>query len=121
MKNKLNIAIVGNKDTILGFKALGFKPFDANNTEDALKILYKLKAEQIVVDEKTEETRPAYAIIFITEDLAMNIEKDDYKKLSEGALPAIIPIPGSQGTTGYGIKRIGKMVEQAVGSDIFKE
>ena len=32
--------------------------------------------------------------------------------------PAIIPVPGSKGATGYGLKRIGKMVEQAVGSDI---
>ena len=45
--------------------------------------------------------------------------EEDYKKLGQKALPAIIPVPGSTGATGYGLKRIGKMVEQAVGSDIF--
>jgi len=120
MEERYKIAIVGNKDAILGFKALGLKTYDANGAQEAVKVLYNLKAEQIT-NEKTGETLPAYAIIFITEDLAMDISKDDYKKLSQEALPAIIPVPGTKGTTGYGIKRIGKMVEQAVGSDIFKE
>ena len=120
MEDKYQIAIVGNKDAILGFKALGLKTYNANTTEEAVKVLYKLKSEQLT-NNKTGETLPAYAIIFITEDLAMNITKDDYKKLSQEALPAIIPVPGTKGTTGYGIRRIGKMVEQAVGSDIFKE
>ena len=43
MKNKYSIAIVGNKDTILGFKALGLDTFDANTTEQAVEILYQLK------------------------------------------------------------------------------
>lgn len=120
MKQKYSIAIIGNKEAILGFKALGLKTFNANTTEEAVEILYQLKAEKIM-NEETKEERPAYAIVFITEELAMNIPKDDYKKLSKGALPAIVPVPGSKGATGYGIKRIGKMVEQAVGSDIFKE
>ena len=115
---KHKIAIVGNKETILGFKALGVKEFNANTIEEALKVLYKLKSQEILADEKTAATRPLYAIIFMTEDLASKIPTDDYKKLSKGALPAIIPVPGSKGTTGYGLKRIGKMVEQAVGSDI---
>ncbi len=119
MKEKFKIAIVGNKETILGFKALGLETWNANSTEEAVKTLYELKAKEVKTDEKSEETRPAYAIIFVTEDLYMNVEKDDYKKLNESAMPAMIPVPGSKGTTGYGIKRIGKMVEQAVGSDIF--
>ncbi len=119
-KAKYSIAIVGNKETILGFKALGLKTFNANTPEEATKVLFELKDKR-VEDSSEEDSRPAYAIIFITEDLAMKINKDDYKKLSGSALPAIVPLPGSKGTTGYGITRIGKMVEQAVGSDIFKD
>lgn len=120
MSERYKIAIVGNKDAILGFKALGLETHDANSTEEAVKTLYHLKSKTQQGSEKGDK-EPAYAIIFITEDLAMDINKDDYKKLSQDALPAIIPVPGTKGTTGYGIKRIGKMVEQAVGSDIFKE
>ncbi|MFH1284843.1 MAG: V-type ATP synthase subunit F [Candidatus Peregrinibacteria bacterium] len=121
MAENYSIAIVGNKDTVLGFKGLGLKTFDANTTAEALPILFDLKAEEAIIDKDTGESRPAYAIIFITEDLAAGISKEDYKKLSREALPAIIPVPGSKGTEGYGIKRIGKMVEQAVGSDILKK
>ena len=112
------IAIVGPKDAILGFKALGLKTHDANSTEEAVKLLYTLKSKEFT--NAAGEKKRTYAIIFITEELATGISKDDYAKLSEEALPAIIPVPGTKGTTGYGIKRIGKMVEQAVGSDIFK-
>lgn len=119
MNSRHKIAIIGNKETILGFKALGLKTFYANSTEEAVEILYNLKSEEI--ENEKGEIVPSYAIIFITEDLSMHISKEDYAKLSKGALPAIVPVPGTKGTTGYGIKRIGKMVEQAVGSDIFKE
>lgn len=112
---KHSIAIIGNKDTILGFKALGLHTFDANDSTRATELLFELKAKTTGTD---EHKTPEYAIIFITEDLAMGISKDDYKKLSGSALPAIIPLPGSIGTTGFGLKRIGKMVEQAIGSDI---
>jgi V/A-type H+/Na+-transporting ATPase subunit F len=118
MAEKYQIAMVGNKETILGFNALGLKTFNANSGEEAIKVLYKLKSEEIVIDEKTGETKPLYAIIFITEDLALKIPNEDYKKLSKDTLPALIPVPGSKGTTGYSMKRIGKMVEQAIGSDI---
>ena len=118
--NNYSIAIVGNKETILGFKALGLETHNANTTQEAVEVLYKLKEDKIN-NKQTGESRSKYAIIFITEDLAKEIKKDDYKKLSSEALPAIIPVPGSKGATGYGIRRIGKMVEQAVGSDIFKE
>lgn len=115
---KYQIAIIGPKDTILGFKALGLKTFNALTTEEAVKVLYELKKETIT-DEKTGESKPLYAIIFVIEDLMTEMEDSDYKKLSQSALPAIVPVPGTKGTTGYSLKRIGKMVEQAVGSDIF--
>lgn len=119
MADKYKIAIVGNKDAILGFKALGLETYDANSAAEAVQILYKLKSETSIKTGETEK-HSAYAIIFIIEDLAAGISKEDYKKLNRDTLPAIIPVPGTKGTTGYGIKRIGRMVEQAVGSDIFK-
>jgi len=35
----------------------------------------------------------------------MKIADEDYKKLSENALPAIVPVPGSKGASGYGLKK----------------
>ncbi len=116
---KHSIAIIGSKEVVLGFKALGLKAFNALNTEEAVEIMTKLKAET-VTDPKTNEIKSAYAIIFITEELAMNIPEEDYKKLSQDVMPAIVPLPGSKGSTGFSINRLGKMVEQAVGSNILK-
>lgn len=120
MSNKYSIAIIGNKDTILGFKALGLDTFDANDTETALKLLFTLTGESVEVDSKSSETKAKYAIIFITENLAKDISKEDYKKLGKKALPAIIPLPGSSGATGFGLNKLKRIVEQAVGSDILK-
>lgn len=115
---KHEIAIIGNRDIILGFKGLGVKPFHATTAEEAVTILAELKSETIG-DGKTE--KPKYAIVFITENLATKISKEDYKKFGGHTLPAIIPVPSGKRSQNYGIQRIGKMVEQAVGSDIFKE
>jgi V/A-type H+/Na+-transporting ATPase subunit F len=116
-KQNYKIAIVGNKDQILGFKALGITASVANNGEEARDALFQLYKEEIILE--NGDAKKKYAIIFILEDLAIQITEDDYKKLNKAAIPAIIPIPGIQGSQGYGLLRIKKMVEQAVGSDIF--
>ncbi|MBU1446395.1 V-type ATP synthase subunit F [Patescibacteria group bacterium] len=116
-KQNYKIAIIGNKDQILGFKALGITACVANNGADARESLFQLYKEEITLP--NGDMKKKYAIIFILEDLAMQLSTDDYKKLNKTAIPAIIPIPGIQGTQGYGSHRIKKMVEQAVGSDIF--
>lgn len=119
MSNNQKIAIIGNKETILGFKALGIETFGATNRDEAVTLLFDLKNQE----EKSEnglDKKSKYAIIFITEDLAEGINKEEYQKLSKNALPAIIPVPSSKGTSGYGIRRIGKIIEMAIGSDIIK-
>ncbi|EKD48106.1 MAG: ATP synthase, subunit F [uncultured bacterium] len=107
------IAIVGPKDTVLGFKAVGLEAHSALDRDQAVEKLYKLKAAKQEGSEK-----PQYAIIFIIEYLAMQIPEADHKKLTSSTMPAIIPIPGPKGTTGFGMRRISGIVEKAVGSDI---
>ena len=98
------IAIIGNEDAILGFKGLGIAahPVTDENAKDILNELYN-----------SDE----YAVIFITEDWADKLS-EQLDKLVRKALPAIVNIPGSQGSTGAGLRNIKKIVEQAVGSDI---
>lgn len=112
-----SIAIIGSREAILGFRALGVETVAVKNYKEATEKLYELKRTKQVIDGKETET-PQFAIIFVTEDLAQDISKDDYKKLSIGALPAIIPIPSHKGSTGFGLTKLRRVVEQAVGSDI---
>ena len=58
-----------------------------------------------------------YAVIYITEALAAQLEQE-IEKYREEILPAIIQIPGVSGNTGAGILEVKKSVEKAVGSDI---
>ena len=57
MKEKYSTAIIGNKETILGFKALGLQTFNAKNSEEALEVLTDLKSRTIAIgnDEKRPE------------------------------------------------------------------
>lgn len=103
------IGIIGDRDSVLGFMALGYAVHEAQNALDAAQRLHSLV--------KSEE----YAVIFITEELAMKME-DDIAKYKDMPLPAITIIPGSRGGTGYGMANIKSAVERAVGADIlFKE
>ncbi len=98
------IAVLGDIDSIYGFAALGLDIYPVTETKEASETLFKL-------------SKGNYAVIYITEGLAANLEKElDY--LRELPLPAVIPIPGLKDNTGMGIKMVKKSVEQAVGSDI---
>ena len=109
------ISIVGGREAIIGFKALGLEPVFVSEPVEAVEALYSLKRERVEVD---GDSKNKYAIIFIMEDLMSAITDDDYKKLSADPLPAIIPLPGHLGSSGYGLKKLKTIVEKAVGMDI---
>lgn len=114
---KYKIAIVGSREAVAGFSLLGVDIVPVDSTAEAVEQLMRLKKET-----RTEGGRDiqTYAIVFITEDLAGGISPDDEKKLARGALPAIIPLPSHQGSSGYGLTRLKRIVERAVGSDILQ-
>lgn len=110
------IAIVGSRQAVLGFSLLGADIVPAETTAEAVAELYRLK--KVVSKDERGIERQTYAIIFVTEDLASGIQPEDEKKLARGALPAIIPLPSHRGASGYGLARLKRIVERAVGSDI---
>ncbi|MDY5742178.1 MAG: V-type ATP synthase subunit F, partial [Lachnospiraceae bacterium] len=56
-------------------------------------------------------------IIFLTEELHRELA-GALAEYEERYLPAILPIPGAMGDTGYGTNRIRKAVERAIGTDM---
>lgn len=98
------IAVLGDRDSIYGFAALGLETFPVTETEEAAKKLKSLAEGE-------------YAVIYITEALQAKLEAE-LDKYRTSHLPAIIPIPGVSGNTGKGMQNVKKSVEQAVGSDI---
>jgi len=98
------IAVLGDRDSIYGFAALGLDVFPVSDSETGARTLRNLAERD-------------YAVIYITEALAKDLEPE-LERTRESLLPAVIPIPGVHGNTGMGISMVKKSVEQAVGSDI---
>ena len=98
------IAVMGDMDSIYGFAAVGLDICPVDEPAMAAGLLKEL-------------TEKGYAVIYVTESLCPYIVKE-IEASGGGALPAIVPIPGAYGNSGYGMARINKFVEQAVGSDI---
>lgn len=98
------IAVLGDRDSIYGFAALGLDVCPVSDVSEGAKELRRL-------------TEGDYAVIYITEALAANL-KDEIEQYADRRLPAIILIPGVSGNTGLGMMNVKRSVERAVGSDI---
>ncbi len=101
MKGK--IAIIGDGESVLAFKAVGVDAFGADRPDTARELLKKLA--------KT------YHIIFITDVLAKEID-DVLSRYVSAAYPAIIPVPSGNGGNGYGYEMLRRECEKALGVDI---
>lgn len=98
------IGVIGDRESILGFKAVGLDVFPVDDPEEAKKILKRIAKED-------------FAIIYITEQV-YQFMMDEVDEYTDSRLPAIIPIPGKDGTLGIGMTSVKKSVERAVGADI---
>lgn len=99
-----NIGVVGDKDSILPFKILGFSVFACHTPAEARETIDRLAEEK-------------FGIIYLTEAIAEKIP-DTIKRYDARITPAIILIPNHKGTLGIGKSRIQENVEKAVGQNI---
>ena len=90
----------------MGFKALGLDTFPVASAEEAVKVLRSITRE-----------RDDYAILYIEEDLAAQMEHE-IDKFKDSPTPAIIMIPGREGSLGLGLNALRSAVERAVGTNI---
>ncbi len=104
MRRMYKIAVLGDQDSVLGFKALGLDIFPVEGTDEARHALHKLAKEE-------------YAIIYITEQLAAVLQAD-INKYKTSVTPAVILIPGKAGSLGLGAQALQSAIERAVGADI---
>ena len=98
------IGVIGDKDSVMGFLALGLTVFETSDAAQTAQIIRRAAAQ-------------GYAALYITEQAAVDVMDviDEYK---DSELPAIILIPGLQGSLGIGMAGVKKSVERAVGVDI---
>ena len=98
------IAVMGDRDSVLGFQALGLSVFPVEDPQEARRQLHHLARDQ-------------YAVIYVTEQLSAQIAAD-IDRYKDEVTPAIILIPGKSGSLGLGASALQSAVERAVGADI---
>ena len=98
------IAVIGDPDSVLGFKALGLEVCPAEDVEQARQAIHRMAKEN-------------YAILYLTEQLAAQLQSE-IARYQDALTPAIILIPGKSGSLGIGMANVKKSMERAVGADI---
>ena len=98
------IAVVGDWESVMGFRALGLDTYPVTSVEEARKTVHDL-------------AKANCAVIYLTEQLAKEMS-DVLAKYKDELRPAIILIPGRDGSLGIGKDNIQKAIERAVGADI---
>ncbi len=99
------IAVIGDRESVLGFRALGLEVYPADETD----------VKDIFVRLSHKDAR--YAIIYVTEDLIPHLEAE-IAAVADELVPAIIPIPSKTGSLGLGAAALSSTVERAVGANI---
>ena len=100
-----DVAVVGDKDSIMCFRAIGVSTFPVSEVGEAKALVRKLVRERV-------------SVIFVTEQIGQGM-MDMIDELARESLPSIVLIPNNQGTLGLGMNRIRQTVTRAVGADIF--
>ena len=98
------VGIIGDKDSIMGFLALGIDIFPAYTPEEIKKTIHSLAEKE-------------YAIIYITEQASLQA-RESLAKYKDFELPAIIVIPGIGGSMGLGMNEVRESAKRAIGADI---
>ena len=98
------VAIIGDKDSVMGFTAIGIDIFPVYEADEVKKTIHKLVEE-------------GYAIIYITEKCSID-GKEAIERYKDNELPAIIVVPGITGGMGLGMNGVRESAKRAIGADI---
>lgn len=98
------IGVVGDKDSVLAFKAIGIDVYPVIEIDEARRTIDKMAANN-------------YGVIFVTEQIAKDLT-ETIERYNRVMVPAIILIPSNQGSLNIGMQKIRDNVEKAVGVNI---
>ena len=100
------IAVMGGSDTVMGFRALGLDTYPVSDPEESKHIFSKITAPE-----------KNYAVIYLEESLSKTLS-DEISRFTDKVTPAIILIPGRDGSQGLGLTALHDAVIRAIGTDI---
>ena len=103
-----DVAIIGDIDTVTGFKLGGVKKgIIVNNDEEAKNALDELLNDEI-------------SIIIITQKIADNIRGYINKRLGSDVLPMVIEIPDKTGSSEGGNDQMAALIKRVIGVEMVK-
>ena len=102
------IAVMGGIDTVIGFKALGLDTFPVSDAAEAKTVFSELTAPDM-----------QYAVIYMEEGFSKALSSE-IAKFKEKTTPAVILIPGRDGSQGLGLTALHEAVVKAIGTNILK-
>ena len=97
----MDISIIADKDTLLGFELVGVKNVIVFNEENLREDLKKVKDSKILI---------------VTEKVAEALRRQDLN-----VQPTLAEIPDKSGSTGHALKEISKLFESAIGVALKEE
>ena len=104
MATTYRIAVIGDWESVMGFRALGLDAYPVTSVEEAKEKVRELAKSDC-------------AVIYLTETVVKDME-DVLSRYKDELTPAIILIPGREGSLGIGKNNIQRAIERAVGADI---
>ena len=107
MADQTKIAIIGDRDSVMLWGALGIETVFADDPREIDRAVHRL-------------AREGAAIIYITEQ-ALQKAPEAAERYKTQPFPAIIPVPNAEGSLGIGMRGIRANVEKAIGADILFE
>jgi len=99
-----DIGVIGPRDAVIGFKAVGIAVYPAESGIEASRLINRLSREN-------------FSVLFVTEELYVAAQ-ETISSYKDDPFPAIIPIPGSQGSLGIGLAGVKENIKKAIGADL---
>lgn len=104
MADKVLLGAVGEKDAVLALRSIGVRALPAVTAQEASAAIHQLYREGV-------------RVIFITE-AAARLAREMIERFQDDPKLAIIPIPGTTGTDGFGQEQVHANVLKAIGADL---
>ena len=103
-----SVAIIGDIDTVSGFRLGGVKKAEVVNTsEEAIEAFDKFLDDEI-------------SIIIITQALANEIRDHISRKIGSDVLPMIIEIPDKDGSSEGASDQMNELIKRVIGVEMVK-
>lgn len=108
------IAIIGPEAAVSGFRMLGADAYHAATSAELVERVIALQKQSN--NDTSEQER--YGVIMVIESLLRDVSKEEYAKMTKYTLPAVVALPGMEGSNGRSQERLKELTEKAIGTDI---